>query len=283
MSKGVKYMLLAGVFFAVMNVMVKGLSHLPAVEIVFFRSAISLIISFVVLKRARVSLIGNQPWILFLRGFFGLLALSMFFWTLQELPLGAAVTIQYLSPIFASALGIFIVKEKVKPYKWVFFGIAFAGVVMIEGFDPRVSPFFLVVGLISAIFAGLAYNMVRLLKDSEHPVRIVFYFPLVSLPLTGIYILFDWVTPLGWDWLLILFMGISTQIAQVYMTKAFQSDEVSKIALLKYAGIFYAVFFGHVFFEEVYTLQVYIGMVVVLLGIVGNVLYKQRKEQAQTP
>ncbi|MCC5921460.1 MAG: DMT family transporter [Cyclobacteriaceae bacterium] len=276
-------MLLAGVFFAVMNVMVKGLSHLPAVEIVFFRSAISLIISFVVLKRARVSLIGNQPWILFLRGFFGLLALSMFFWTLQELPLGAAVTIQYLSPIFASALGIFIVKEKVKPYKWVFFGIAFAGVVMIEGFDPRVSPFFLVVGLISAIFAGLAYNMVRLLKDSEHPVRIVFYFPLVSLPLTGIYILFDWVTPLGWDWLLILFMGISTQIAQVYMTKAFQSDEVSKIALLKYAGIFYAVFFGHVFFEEVYTLQVYIGMVVVLLGIVGNVLYKQRKEQAQTP
>jgi EamA domain-containing membrane protein RarD len=42
-------MLLAGIFFAFMQVMVKFVPHIPAVEIIFFRSLFSLVASFWIL------------------------------------------------------------------------------------------------------------------------------------------------------------------------------------------------------------------------------------------
>src|SRR5690606_2025282 len=104
-----------------------------------------------------------------LRGVFGVTALTLFFYTLQKLPLGSAITIQYLSPIFTAFFAIFMLGEKMYKIQWLFFGISFAGIAVIKGFDPNISlPLFLM-GLGSAIFAGLAYNCVRKVKDTDHP------------------------------------------------------------------------------------------------------------------
>src|SRR5690606_26616312 len=113
--------------------------------------------------------------------------------------------------------------------QWLFFGISFAGIAVIKGFDPNISlPLFLM-GLGSAIFAGLAYNCVRKVKDTDHPLVVVFYFPLMAVPVMGIVSIFNWVTPIGWEWGLLLLMGVLTQIAQVYMTKALQNAEANEI------------------------------------------------------
>src|SRR5690606_25780521 len=156
---------------------VKFLPHLPAVGNVFFRSLISLLFTYLFLKRANVPLFGNNKKLLVMRGLSGSIGLILFFFTLQNIPLASAVTIQYLSPIFTAILGIYLVKEKVRPIQFLYFGLAFGGVVMIEGFHPRISPTYLIIGVASAFFAGLAYNIIRKLKQSEHPLVIVFYFP----------------------------------------------------------------------------------------------------------
>lgn len=276
-TKGVKYMLLATFFFSLMNVFVKMVPNIPAVEIVFFRSVVSLVLSYVFLAQQKVSVWGNNKKILLFRGMSGAVALIMYFTTLQYIPLASAVTIQFLSPIFTSILGVFIVKEKVKPLQWLFFLMAFAGVIMVQGFDPRITTFYLVIGVVSAFFSGLAYNWIRKLKLTEHPLVIVFYFPLVTLPITGIYSAFHWVNPLGWEqWVLLLLIGVFTQIAQYFMTKAYQSEELSKIASLKYLGIIYAIGFGYVFFEETFNILTYLGMTVVLTGVILNIAYKHR-------
>jgi len=270
-------MLLATLFFSLMNVFVKMVPNIPAIEIVFFRSLISLVLSYAFLSHQRVSIWGNNKKILLSRGAVGAIALILYFTTLQVIPLASAVTIQFLSPIFTSILGIYIVKEKVAPLQWVFFLIAFAGVVIVQGFDPRITPFYLIIGVIAAFFAGLAYNLIRKLKHTEHPLVIVFYFPLVTLPITGVYSAFDWVQPEGWQqWFLLLLIGIFTQIAQYFMTKAYQSEELSKIASLKYIGIIYALGFGYVFFEETFNLMTYLGMTIVLVGVVLNIWYKNK-------
>ena len=173
-------MLLAVCFFALMNVAVKFLPHIPAIEIILFRSVFSFIFSYMILKRKSVPVLGNNRKLLVLRGVVGSVGLITFFYTLQNIPLASAVTIQYLGPIFTSILGIFIVKEKVKPKQFVFFAIAFLGVLTIEGFDPRIDALFLGIGIVSALFSGLAYNVIRKLKNTEHPLVIVFYFPLVT-------------------------------------------------------------------------------------------------------
>lgn len=273
-TSGVRYMLLATLFFSLMNVFVKLIPNIPAVEIVFFRSIVSLILSYFFLKAQNQKIWGKNKLVLILRGLSGALALVLFFITLQAIPFASAVTIQYLSPIFTSILGVFIVKEKVKPWQWVFYAIAFLGVIIVKGFDTRITITLFSLGIISAFFSGLAYNFIRKLKNTEHPLVIVFYFPLVTLPITGLISLFDWVTPVGIEWFYLLCVGVLTQIAQYLMTKAYQAEELSKIASLKYLGIIYALFMGYVFFEETFNIWAYVGMATMLIGVILNVWYK---------
>jgi drug/metabolite transporter (DMT)-like permease len=273
-SKGVQYMLLATFLFAVMNVFVKMLPAIPAVEIVFFRSFISLAISYVLLKRQGVSVWGKRKGWLLLRGIAGAVALVLFFYTLQVMPLATAVTIWFTTPIFASIIGIFLNKEPVSAWQWVFYLMAFGGVVMVEGFDPRVTPTLLVIGIIASVFAGFAYNFIRKINTTEHPLVIIFYFPLVTLPLTGACSAFHWVMPEGWEWGLLILVGLFTQMAQFFMTKSYQLEEVAKVSSLSYMGLLYALIFGWLFFEESFNLQTYLGMGVVLLGVGLSIWYK---------
>ena len=277
MTRGIYFMMLATFIFSCMNVMVKFVSHIPAVEIVFFRSVISLVLSYAMLKPKGVSVWGKNKKILLMRGLSGAVALVLYFITLQKIPLASAVTIHFLSPIFTSILGVFIAKERVKPWQWVFFGIAFSGILIIQGFDVRISPVYAGIGILAALLSGLAYNFIRKLNTSEHPLVIVFYFPLVTLPLTGTYSAFHWVSPQGFDWLFLLGIGITTQFAQYFMTRAYQTEELSKVSSLNYIGILYALGFGYFLFHESYAPLVFLGMVVVLVGVVLNIWYKQQK------
>ena len=147
---------------------------------------------------------------------------------------------------------------------------------MVHGFDHRISSEFFVIGIVAALFAGFAYNIIRRLGPSEHPLVIVFYFPLVTMPITGTISIFDWVQPAGMEWILVLAIGICVQIAQYFMTMAYQSDDVSKIASMKYVSIIYALSFGWFFFDEHFTLFSYLGMGMVIVGVLLNVIYKAK-------
>jgi len=269
-------MLQASFFFAVMNVMVKQVSNIPAVEVVFFRSIVSLVLSYGFLKRQKVSVWGTNKGILILRGLAGSIALCCFFITVQNIPLASATTIHYLSPIFTAIIGIYFVKERVHKWQWLFFAISFGGILIIQGFDARVSVGYAILGVVAAFLSGVAYNCIRKLKDSEHPLVIIFYFPLVTLPIAGIYLLFDWVRPEGIEWIWLLLIGLSTQFAQYFMTKSYQSEDLSKVASLNYIGIIYALGFGYVFFDESYGWLVYTGMGVMLVGVILNIWYKTK-------
>lgn len=275
-SKGMGFMLLATLLFTCMNVLVKLIPYIPAVEIIFFRSVISLVMSYVALASQRVPVLGNNKKLLLLRGATGALALVCYFITLQNIPLASAVTLQYLSPVFTAVLGIFLVREKVKPMQFLFFGLAFAGVLIVKGFDPRMETIYLLLGIGAGFFAGLAYNIIRKLNTTEHPLVIVFYFPLVTIPLTLWYVVTHWVQPAGMEWVYLILIGVLTQFAQYFMTKAYQLEELSKVASLNYIGIIYALVFGYLVFDETFHPLTYVGMMLVLAGVVLNVQYKRR-------
>lgn len=280
MSKGVRYMLVAILFFASMNILIKTVPHIGPVEIVFFRSIVSFFISFVTLKKLKISLWGNNKKWLIIRGIAGSIGLLLFFATIKQMPLGSAVAIQYLSPIFTSVLGILVVKEKVYSVQWLFFLISFVGVLLIQGFDPRVTQLQLVIGISSALASGMAYNSIRKLKLSEHPLVIIFYFPLITIPLTGTYLIFTgWTTPNSFELIILLAIGLATQFAQYFMTKAYQIEDLSKVSSVQYIGIVFAIIFGFLFFDEAYTLKSFTGILIVLVGVILNVGFKNRMEK----
>ncbi|MDH5604752.1 MAG: EamA family transporter, partial [Cyclobacteriaceae bacterium] len=89
---GISLMLAATFFFALMNVMVKLVPDIPSVEVVFVRSVVSLVISYFFLKLKKIPIWGNNKKLLLLRGLSGAMALILYFYTLQEMPLATAVT-----------------------------------------------------------------------------------------------------------------------------------------------------------------------------------------------
>lgn len=276
LSQGVVYMLLASFIFTLMKVFVKLIPHIPAIEIILFRSIISFAISGYFLHRQKVNIWGNNKPVLLGRGIAGAIALITYFSLLQQIPLATASTLQYLSPIFTAVIGIFLVNEKIKPLQFLFFGLSFAGILVIQGFDTRIDTIHLLMGIFASFFMGLAYNFIRKLKTSEHPLVIIFYFPLVMLPISSVWSMFVWVQPIGYDWLVLLLVGLCTQAAQFFMTKSYQQEELSKVSILSYISILYSLSFGYFIFDETYDWIIYGGMVLVLLGVILNVLWKKK-------
>ena len=68
-------MLIATFTFGLMNVLVKLLPRIPAVEIILFRSIVSFVVSYVLLRAQKVSVWGNDKSTLILRGSTGAIAL----------------------------------------------------------------------------------------------------------------------------------------------------------------------------------------------------------------
>jgi drug/metabolite transporter (DMT)-like permease len=194
------------------------------------------------------------------------------------MPLAPAVTIQYTSPIFTTLIAVFILREQVRWVQYLFFALSFSGVILIKGFDSHISIGYLTLGLFSAACSGLAYNLVRSLKEKEHPVVIVLHFQLVGTIIGLMGTLFDWRIPQGSDWIYLLLTGILTQLGQINLTKSLQTERIAITSSLNYLGILYALIFGVFFFSESYTYSIVTGIVLVVAGVLLNVIFGKKDQ-----
>ncbi len=274
MSKGVLLMLTASLAFGLMNISVKMVSHLHVSEVVFYRAIVQIILSLSVLLYLKQSPFGKNTKMLFLRGLFGSLGLVGYFYSLQVMPLGNAIVIYYLSPILTTLLAFILGDEKVGKFQWLFFAISFLGVVVVNGFSNNITLIGILAGFGGAFFSAFAYNTIRRLKGKENPNVVVFYFPLVTLPLSLIYPITNptvWRIPVGNEWMWLLLTGISTQIGQFFMTRAYQEDATSKVSAVSYVGVIWATAASVFLFSESYSLFQYLGIILVLLGMILNI------------
>jgi drug/metabolite transporter (DMT)-like permease len=279
-TRGLFYMLLASFFFALMTVFIKLLHNIPVLEAIFFRAVIASTLCLWGMRRANVAPLGNKRRLLFFRGVAGAVSLAQGYYLIQEIPLAAATTLTHLSPIFTTLIAIWFVKEKVLPVQLAFFALSFVGVVMIQGFDYRISLWHLLVGVSASFCMGLAYNSVRKLSSDEHPLVIMFYFPLICLPVTALYSLFYWVQPQGREWLYLLLMGLTAQLGQYFMTRSYQISNVSRVAIVSYTEVLFAIVLGFALFAENFNLLTYAGMALVAAGVVLNMRLRPASKPA---
>ncbi len=274
--RSIVHMLITTLSFACMNVVVKELGDFPAMETMFFRCTVSMLLCFAILYRENADWIGSNRSLLIARGFFGTISVYTFFVTLGKMPLGTAVTIQYLSPVFTTVFAIFLLKERVKPLQWLFFITCFTGVLIIKGFDSRITLGLLTIGIVSAAASGMAYNLVRSLRGKENAMVVVLHFQIVGALVGLAFSLFNWRTPNAKEWLLLILTGVVTQIGQVNLTKALQGEKIANVTILNYLGILYALLFGYTIFGERYSLLTFIGILMVVGGVLANIFYQQK-------
>jgi drug/metabolite transporter (DMT)-like permease len=245
-------MVAAAFFFSVMSLLVKlAGQRLAAQQVVLFRAAVALGISWVMLRR-----LGLDPWekprgLLFLRGLLGFLALSCFFWALVHLPLAEATVLQYLNPLFTALLAALLLGESLDARAAVSVLGSLVGLVLVarpsflfgQGLEP-LDPVACAVGLAGALFSAGAYVTVRSIGPKQHPLVIVFWFPLVATPLSVPLVLPVWKWPTPLEWLALVGVGVATQVAQLFMTRGLQHEKAARATAVSYLQIVFAVGWG---------------------------------------
>ena len=199
------------------------------------------------------------------------------------MPLASAVTIQYLSPIFTTIIAIFLLKEKVRNIQWLFFAVSFAGVLLIKGFDERVSLFYLGVGNISAVGSAFAYNMVRSLKQKEHELVVVLHFQIFGSIVGFVFSVFNWQMPSIQDLVFLILTGVFTHIGQLYLTRSLHRENIANVSILNYTGLIYALTFGFIFFGETFSVLSLFGIVLVVVGVLLNLIFGKTKTAGILP
>ncbi len=268
-------MLLSVALFTTANVLVKTIGHLPTTQIVLMRSTVSLVLCALYVLYKGFPFFGiNRKWLI-IRGAAGMVGLTLFFYTLQNIPLATATVIHYLSPSFTVILAMVYLGQKVRPIQWVFIGIALTGVIVVNGLDPNVPLKFLGIGILSAFFASLAYFATIRCTATDHPVLVVMYFHLLATPIMGGVSLLDWTPTSGHEWLTGLMIGVLSVIAQVAMAIAITREDASIVTPFKYVGVIIAWVVGIVLFDEHLGLLGSIGILIVSAGVVLNTLARR--------
>jgi S-adenosylmethionine uptake transporter len=268
------WMLVASFLFACMGVCVKfaAVTH-SAVEITFYRSFISLILMFGLVRLRGVSLLTPHWRWQISRGLVGFTALLAYFYAITLLPLATAVTLNYTSAIFL-AIYLALAGMRLRPGILGALAVGLIGVVIL--LKPTLNEDQLIGGLIglgSGVLAGMAYFSVRELGARGEPeTRTVFYFSLVSSVCAGIWLVFSELHAVDrQSGLLLLGVASFATVAQLAMTRAYTRGRTMMSAALAYSTVIFSSLFGALFWGEVLDASAWIAIgLIILSGIAAT-------------
>lgn len=264
---GIISMVKASIAFSLMAFGVKLVSRtLPSLEAVFFRSLIGTIMIVIIMKAKGVSLLGRKKGLMILRGVTGFIALSLHFYTIEHLPLGTAVMLNYTAPIFAALFAVLFLNERPSLFLWAMTFMSFTGVYLLVGARLETWNYLILLGLLSAVFVGVVYISIRALRHHESPLTIIFYFTAVSTIGSIAFLPFGFRWPNLIEWLLLLAVGIGSFYGQLWMTIALRRAPASLVTPFSYLVPLLSFFYGFIFFGDRLSVTSIIGGVMIVLA-----------------
>lgn len=270
-AHGVRSLILSSLAFSLMTVCVKQLDgRLPVPEIVMSRALISIGLTALGLVRAGISPWGTHLGWLLARGICGSLALLFFFEAITTLPLASATVLQYTYPTFTAIAAALVLGEQLRRSIAVAVLLGWIGITLVaqpewlSGGIEELPATAVLIALGGALFTALAYVCVRHLSSREHPLVIILYFPILSLPLTLPMVIRDGVMPHGVEWFWLMGVGVLTQLGQIWVTRGLSLMPAAQATSINYIQVVFAALWGYLWFSEGLTSWIVIGGVMVL-------------------
>ena len=265
-------MIIGAFWFSIMGLLVKLAGRrLDSMEIVFARSVITLGLSWWAIRRLGLPVLGSNRRLLFVRGVLGSTALLFYFYSIVHLPLGEATLIQYTNPVFATLLAAVVLDEALRGREIMCLGASLLGVVFVAhpqwlfgGNAHSANPLYFGSAVIGAACSGAAYTLVRKMRGTEHPLVIVGYLPLLGVPMSLPFAVARWTWPNAGEWLLLVGVGVTTQLAQISMTRGLQLERTARATTAGYLQVAFAVLWGAVFLGEIPDAWTLLGAVTII-------------------
>ena len=265
MRRGVVLMLGACLLFTVMSAMVKALGdRIPFLEQMLFRSALAVPVVLVLVLR------GQRGWNVtaalrtkrfpghFLRACTGTLAMGCSFYALTVLPLAEQTALTNTTPLWVTLLSIPFLGERVGLHRASAVALGFVGILVValgqgafSGDFAGAAQWGVVAAVMHGVFSAATTLLVRSLSATESSTTIALW---QSLLMTAILLLampFVWVTPTWREFGLLLAIGLMGGVAQVMLTEAWASAQVSLLAPYSYSSLLWAILLGFVVFGDV--------------------------------
>jgi len=311
--KGILLIMLGSFSFSVMFLLVKVMKSMNTFTLVFWRSCVQIAISLVDLQKKKTSPLGPDDgrvrFYLILRAVFGAAAVMAWFFGIQLLPLPDAVTIQFTTPPFAAAFAVCMVGERWKPLDMIGAAVCLTGVALIahptwlfgsmvnddevidDGISSVMKAAAVMVTTAGAAMAGMAYVCVRKIGDQADAVVMVFYYGVLSLPLTSIgskLLLGTW-NVLGdiehftiKDYLLLLLVGFAGYGGQWFTNLGLQIETAATATLATSTQIVWTFVFEILFLHESLNIWSLAGTALILgyMMVVGIIKVIESRKHA---
>jgi len=278
--RGIALILASTAFLGCSDATAKYLSQtLPAIEITWIRFLVFALIMVPAmlpgspLYALRTSRLGLQG----LRGAALLGSSLLFISGLRFLPIAEASATSFISPLFVTALSIFLLGESVGVRRWLATAVGLIGVLII--LRPGTSAFHLAAffPVVSALAWAGTLVMTRMLSGKESTITTMTYSSIVGLGILTALVPMVWVAPSWHDIMFGILIGISSTAGQWIVVLAFRYADASVLAPFSYTQLLWVSILGFLVFGEVPDVWTVTGAAF----IVASGLYTAHRERVR--
>jgi drug/metabolite transporter (DMT)-like permease len=265
----------AAFLFAFTSLLVKLASrYYSGILVSAARFAVGAILCVAVLALGYRSLRLARPGLVALRGFFGACSMAMTYAAISLTGPGRAALLTNTYPLFVAVFGAIFFGERLKARVFACIAICTCGaaLVMRDGSGASLAGDLLALG--SAVFAGVAVNIVRRAIQTDNPFMLYLSPCIFGLPLFAF-------VPAGslaggasaggaTGILLLLGVGVTVFFAQSLMAYGYRSVAAGKGSIVFYLETVLTVILGALFTGERFNLRFAAGLALILGGLALN-------------
>ncbi len=228
------------------------------------------------LKSRKSLLKTDQLGVHLIRGLGGWLCFLCYYLAIEHIPLVEAALLRSASPLCVPFIILLLNARWIPRRFWGPILVGFVGVGMILRPESDGVSVWHVVGFLSAVFLAVSMVFTRKLAISEPPVRILFFYFLLSF-LCGLpFMVVHWrPVPLS-AWPFLVFIGVAIFLALVLYTRAYQLARASIVSPLSYLGVVFAGIWGWMIWGHIPDAIAVVGIALVIIGGLGTVLLAQQ-------
>jgi len=276
---GIGMILLSTIFFCAGDIAAKAMTErLPAVQVAWLRYVVfcGLVVSMVLAARGRAGLSTPRPGLQILRGLAVVISSVFFMFGLNHLQVAEATAINFISPVFITALSIPLLGEKVGIHRWAASAVGFLGVMIIV--QPGSGAF--QIAALYPIAAALVWAIAAIatrVMSAERPETTLAWSAIVGLLFLTPIVILDWKAMTLWDVGLAILTGVLSTIGHWLVIRAYRDGPASVLAPYSYVQLLFASLFGLVVFGVLPDFATVAGGVV----IAASGLYTAHRERVR--
>jgi drug/metabolite transporter (DMT)-like permease len=207
------------------------------------------------------------------------IAMTLYFLAIAQIPLATAVSAYFVGPIVAVALSLLVLKERVTPRKLASLVLGFVGAIVILRPGAAMEPGILL-ALGSGIFFAFYLIATRQAAQVSDPLTTLVFQSVVGALLLTPQAIVSWSMPALNDLLLFAALGAMSAISHLLSIAAFRHAEASTLAPLVYLELIGAALVGYLAFNEIPGATTLAGAALI---VAAGVLLLERSRQAKEP